>query len=69
MRLCGRLWLVAVVVCLGLLPARAAAAPITLTGTFAQDSEVVFASFTITETSQLTLDVTAGFMPIVTFSK
>ena len=66
MRLRGRLWLVVVFVCLGLMPARSEAAPITLTGTFTQDSDVVFAALTITETSELILDVTAGFMPIVT---
>jgi hypothetical protein len=66
MRLRGRLWLVAVVVCLGLVPARSEAAVITVDGTLSASGDIFFQPFIIDGPSLLNVNIQTGFFPVLT---
>lgn len=66
MSLRGRVWHVALFVCLGLIPSQAQAAMIGFNDTLASSNQIFFQPFTISGPTSLTGEVTAGFFPVLT---
>ena len=66
MRLRGRVWLVALVVCLGLLPARSEAALITFDAALTASGDIFFQPFITDGPSLLNVSIQTGFFPVLT---